>query len=127
MTFDVTGHPLLSAGAQALDSAELAAHNRIAEQALGLAGAVLEGDDAEAAKDAVALQVNYQVDSLPDRDWGALIEERPFKWIEKNVGLNPLALRMAARLVGTGQAAPVASVKAPTVKDEKKPFAFAIT
>lgn len=110
-TFDVTEHPLLSTGALELSPDELDAHARIAEQLLGLAGASLTGDEAEAAKDAIVLQVNYQVDTLPDRDWGALVEERPFKWSEKDAMINPVALRMAGRLVGTGRKRPAASFR----------------
>ena len=114
MPFDLTGHPLLSASAPA--GAALAAHTRIAAQVLGLAGATLTGDDLEAAKDAIVLQVNYQVDALPDRDWGTLVKEKPFEYLTENVGANPVALRIAARLVGAGRARPAASFKKPETK-----------
>ena len=130
-TFDITGHALLSAGAPSSD--ELAAHTRIAEQVLGLAGAALTGDDLEAARDALVLQVNFQVDVLPDRDWGTIAKEKPFEYITENVGVNPVALRMAGRLVGTGRKIPAAAVAVPETKplviggDAAKAFSFNIT
>lgn len=93
MTFDVTSHSLLSDGAAALDPDTLAAHTRVAAAVLGLASATLTDDEALLAADAVALQVSYQVDSLPDRDWGALLKESPFEWAEGCT--NPAALRIA--------------------------------
>ena len=131
MAFDITGHPLLSANAPSGDA--LTAHTRIAEQVLGLSGAALTGDDLEAAKDAIVLQVNFQVDALPDRDWGTVIKEKPFEYITENVGVNPVALRMAGRLIGTGRKVPVAVVSVPDTRPltirgaAVEPFSFDIT
>ncbi len=126
MTYDVTDHPLLGDEAKELDQDVLEAHGRIAEQVLGLAGSELGGDEAEAAKDAIVLQINYQLENLPDRDYGALIAETPFRWLDdpEIVAINPLALRMAARLVGTGRRVPAASVRVPEAEDV---FAVEIT
>lgn len=95
-------HPLLSPAAIALDAEAFEAHARVAEAVLGLSGADLSDADALMALDAVALQVNFQVDVLPDRDWGSVVREDPFYYQDKDTWANPVALRMAKRLVGSG-------------------------
>ena len=114
MAYDILAHVLLCESARILSDAELAAHGRIAEQVLGLAGAALEGDAVEAARDAVVLQVNYQIDELPDRAWGALKEDERVAWFEEHDGVNPVALRMARRL--TGRSAAVVKRALPTAE-----------
>ena len=60
MTYDVSGHWLLSDAAAALSPEALAARAAAAEAALGLP-ATLTGDDAEVAKQAVAYWINCQL------------------------------------------------------------------
>ena len=141
-TPDLEGHALLTT--TELSTAQLTAHTRMAEQVLGLAATTLTGDELEAAKDALVLQVNFQVDTLPHRDWGTIIKEKPFEYWAEDVGVHPVALRIAGRLVGAGQKVATASVK-PHVStpllataaeqtarealttSKKKPFHFEIT
>ncbi len=104
MAIDVSEHPLLTETSFASAEA-LAAHSRVAEQVLGLAGLTLTGADLSAAQDAVALQVNFQVDVLPDRDWGTIQQENPFTYIKENAGVNPVALRIAQAIRSRKQAA----------------------
>lgn len=61
--YDVTGHPLLTGGAEGLGPTELAAQNRVAEILLGLwkFPVFTDADKIDQAKDAVAMQVSYQV------------------------------------------------------------------
>lgn len=66
MIYDVTAHPLLSDQAAALGPSELEAHARVAETSLGLLNftAFVDGTDKyDRATDAVALQINYQVEA----------------------------------------------------------------
>lgn len=135
-TFDISNHALLTETSLSVETLE--AHTLIAEQLLGLAGANLTGDDLEAAKAALALQVNYQVDVLPDRDWDTISEEDPFEYLNRSakeyIGVNPVAARMVRALMGQSQAAAVVSVpvSAPlTIPDltgeAAAPFSFDIT
>lgn len=66
--YSVTNHPLLSERASRLAAPELEAHNRVAEILIGLwkfAAFTEVGDPDKFAQatDAVAMQVNYQVES----------------------------------------------------------------
>lgn len=64
MPFDVAGHPLLGAKAKALDlSAELPEQKALAEDLLGLSGIDVMGDLKAKGERAIALQINYQLES----------------------------------------------------------------
>lgn len=61
--YDVTAHVLLSGGAKYLTPTELDAHASVAESLLGFAGlSVFSGESLDKAKQAVALQVSFQVE-----------------------------------------------------------------
>lgn len=70
LAYDVTGHPLLSEGAAALGPTELEANTRVAIALLLLdtftIDPITQVDDFEQARNAIALQVSYQVESGMD-------------------------------------------------------------
>lgn len=64
MPFDVAGHPLLGEKAKALDlSAEFPEQKALAEDLLGLSGIDVNGDLKAKGERAIALQINYQIES----------------------------------------------------------------
>lgn len=66
--YPVTAHPLLSADAQALEPAQLAEQNLLAEDLLGFTDAALltDADTIARATRLIVLQVNYQVETGVD-------------------------------------------------------------
>lgn len=116
-TYDITTHVGLSANAQALVSSNaslFAFHVRTAEHLLGIADVAGLGD---AAKDALALQVNDLVDYLPTVEGGRLTEEKVGRLTFKRghhtteVAINPIAKRMIDDALARIPNRPAAKVK----------------
>jgi hypothetical protein len=66
VNYDVKDHPMLSDKAKALfnDASEkFTEHHREAENLLGLDGRAFKGEKANVAKIAVAIQINYQIET----------------------------------------------------------------
>ncbi len=106
LTYDPTGHPLLSAAAQKLHVQGLLAHGQMAEELLGLRGVSLGTDDSEVATLAVTLQVNLQV-RMPE-DFGMIAAEKKgdqsIEWRGPDefasAPIDPTAEKIADRLLG---------------------------
>ena len=117
LTYDPTGHPLLSEAAQKIHVQELVAHGELAEEVLGLRGVALGTDDTEAARLAVTLQVNLQV-RMPE-DFGMVAAEKKgdqsvtYRGPEgfASAPIDPTAEKIAAGLVGDENWATLVSLR----------------
>jgi len=117
LTYDPTGHPLLSEKAQDLPVTSLVAHGELAEELLGLRGVSLNEDDTEAARLAIVQQVNLQV-RMPT-DFGLIIEEQKGDQRVKYRGpegasmapIDPTAEKIVAGLLGGGNWATLRSLR----------------
>ena len=107
-TFDISGHPLLSAEAGALTADELDAEATTAETVLGLDGRNWTGDKEARAKAAIVQQVNFQ---LQMEDEASYLEseakgDQSFTYRTTDSGeqiaVAGVALRMARRLKQQG-------------------------
>jgi hypothetical protein len=63
---DLNGHALLQGAAARLDAGALAAHTEVAERLLGVRARFTNPDDADAAENALALQVSLQAEGGVD-------------------------------------------------------------
>jgi hypothetical protein len=110
MRYDVTNHPLLSDDAKALGSESLEAHGRVAEQVLGLYNftAFESGtDEYKSAQDAVALQVNYQVEAGIDAFVAASVSRGARSKTFRGGKRMPMIHGMARRIVSRIKPKPV--------------------
>lgn len=103
-TYDPTGHDLLGDAACTLEADELREQAAVAEDVLGLSDVVLSGDDADRAVRAVALQLNYQLDSEDGLAVASKTKgDQSVTYREgtdgRGVAIHPGAERIAARLM----------------------------
>lgn len=100
-TFDVTGHPLLKDNPPVGD--DLAIITLVAEYMLGVHDLALVGDDAEAMKGAVAMQVAFMLNGgLEPRKWAEQTDgqRKRIPTDAAKVGLDPAAKRLAESIAG---------------------------
>ena len=99
MAYNIAGHALLSADANALESGTLTAQLLVAQRVLGLSGTDYTGTAKQEAEGALAMQVSLQVAQDPEAFLAKTVTRgsRTITYRDA-VPIHPLALDIAERL-----------------------------